>query len=69
VRHYYEDRQTGSIYSASDLARLLVRQGLLVLQMGRRFEKLPYSTCCLLEEAEAVAARADQGWHQGRPER
>jgi hypothetical protein len=69
VRHYYEDRLTGSIYSASDLARLLVRQQLLVLQMGRRFAKLPYSTYLLLEEAEAVAARAEEGWHQGRPER
>ena len=63
---YFEDRQTGSIYSVRELGRMLRSRELEVREVARRFRPLPDSTCLLLEEAEEVAARAEEdrgrGW-------
>ena len=55
---YYEDRQTGSIYSVWELRDLsrAGEVGMEVLSHGLR--QLPYSTVLLLEEAETIAANA-----------
>jgi hypothetical protein len=64
MRIYYEDRKTGSIYSIDEFAKLIVSQGMNTNEVLRRYDRLPYSLSCLLEEAEAIAARADQSGQQ-----
>jgi hypothetical protein len=64
MRIYYEDRQTGSIYSVDEFAKLVVSQGMNTDEVLRRYYRLPYRVSCLLEEAEAIAARADQRGQQ-----
>jgi hypothetical protein len=59
MRIYYEDRKTGSIYSIDEFAKLIVRQGMNTDEVLRRYSRLPSSMSRLLEEAEAIAVRAD----------
>ena len=54
--HYYEDRDTGSIYSRGELEELLQGTTLDLRRVLPRFTDLPYGTCCLLEQAESIAA-------------
>jgi hypothetical protein len=61
---YYEDSATGSIYSLAELERLFQGSGSDLQKLLGCLKLLPYSTCCLLEEAEAVAAQTDQEWRR-----
>ncbi len=54
--HYYEDRVTGLIYSRGELEELLQGTKLDLREVLPLFTELPFSTCCLLEEAESIAA-------------
>ncbi len=60
---YYEDRETGSIYSARELRQLAHLAG---RERGRldllppRFAALPSRTVLLIEEAEAIVANAEE---------
>jgi hypothetical protein len=70
VVDYFEDRQTGSIYSLRELGQMLRSRQLEVREVTGRFKQLPYSTCLVLAEAETIAARAedDQGHRWVKPD-
>jgi hypothetical protein len=57
---YYEDPATGSIYPLAELERLFQGSGSDLRKLLGFLKLLPYSTCCLLEEAESVVAEADR---------
>ncbi len=53
---YYEDPASGSIYSRAELEELFQGTALDLRTILPLFRGLPYSICCLLEEAESIAA-------------
>ena len=55
---YYEDRQTGSIYSIRELITAARREQTALDELAEKLKRLPYSTVLLLEEAETIAANA-----------
>ena len=57
---YLEERQTGWIYSVRELGRMLRSRQLDMREVTRRFRPLPSGTALLLEEADAIAARAEE---------
>jgi len=62
---YFEEWQTGSIYSVRELGRMLRSGQLEMREVARRFKPLPDSTCLLLEEAETTAANAEEQQERG----
>ena len=60
MMRYYQDRWTGAIRSQLELRRMIERGELPRFQVPRRFRTLPPTCCRVLEQAEAVAGRADQ---------
>ncbi len=53
---YYQDRVTGSTYSLGELEELLQGTNVDLREVLPLFTDLPYGTCCLLEQAESIAA-------------
>ena len=55
---YYEDRETGAIYSVKELSRVSRWAHMPLDTLARGLKRLPDSTCKLIKEAEAVAQEA-----------
>jgi hypothetical protein len=64
---YYEDRQTGSIYSIRELIAAAGRRRVALDELARGVKRLPYSTVMLIEEAETLAANAAAEQERSRP--
>ena len=66
---YYEDPVTGSIFSLAELERMLRGSDARLDVVLNCMQPVPYSTCCLLEAAESIAAEHDrsrwQKWFSG----
>jgi hypothetical protein len=67
---YYEDRQTGSIYSMRELTRLLLQGQIRREETPGRLALLPHGACSVIEQAEAIAAQAieqqERDWFDDR---
>ena len=66
----YEEHSTGSIYSEREVVGWVRREQIPLDQIGGQFQALPYRTCLLLEEAETIAANAEEARERdwlGRP--
>ena len=57
---YYEEHSTGSIFSEREVVAWVKREHVPLDQIGAQFQALPYGTCLLLEEAETIAANAEE---------
>ena len=66
---YYEEHSTGSIFSEREVVDRVQREQIPLDQVGGQFRSLPYSTCLLLEEAETIAANAEEARERDWPER
>ena len=56
---YYQDRLTRWIYSGPELQRLIEDGDVERARVARRFRTVPPACCRVLDEAEAVAVRAE----------
>jgi hypothetical protein len=66
---YYEEHSTGSIYSEPEVVAWVKREYVPLDQIGGQFQALPFRTCLLLEEAETIAASAEEAQERNCPER
>ena len=57
---YFEDRHTGSIYTLTQLADMLLSEQVRRSELSKRFTLLPETTCALLDRAESIAERAER---------
>jgi hypothetical protein len=55
---YYEEAQTGSIYSVRELITAARREHIPLEELAKGVKQLPYSTVLLIEEAETIASNA-----------
>ena len=66
---YYEARETGSIYSIRELVEAARREHMALDELAAGLTPLPYGTVMLIEEAETIAAyaeeRRERDWLEG----